>query len=139
MENHKIQCVTQDGWRLLISGHAPVGLYLSMDDRGNALTLARATDGAEVETFTKMADAVIHLIKQGGHFGVGVLVSLMDMQVGSQIDWKPGLITYYVYRIAANGYQLDTTSDGWYTTYINRQALFELITGNRSFLALEWE
>jgi len=139
MENQKIQFVTQDGWRLLVSGQAPAGLYLSMDDRGNILTLARAADRAEVETFAEMADAVIYLIKQGGHFGVGVLVSLMDMRIGSQIDWKPGLITYYVYRIAANGYQLDTTSDGWYTTYINRQVLFELITGNRSFLALAWE
>lgn len=60
-------------------------------------------------------------------------------EIGAYFDWKFGLITITVYRIAENKFEINDTSDGWTTAIVAKSTLIKLYTGEKSLLTINFK
>ncbi len=63
---------------------------------------------------------------------------IKDLTVGRSISWKPFLITYEIYRVDDYLYELSHTSDGWVSTFVDRDQLYKVIEGEIKLSDLNW-
>lgn len=64
---------------------------------------------------------------------------LLNLKVGTATDWKFGLITYDVYRINEDEFEITDTSSGWYNTILNKKLFEKILDGKVSLNQLDWE
>jgi hypothetical protein len=67
------------------------------------------------------------------------VLDLKNFPIGSQKDWKFGLITRYIYRAKENKFEIDDTSSGWQKAIVDKKTLMELFNGEKSLLELDWK
>lgn len=64
--------------------------------------------------------------------------NLLELPIGKQVEYKPSLITYTVYRVSENKYQIDHTSGGWMTAIVTKNTIAKLLRGEKAFSQLNW-
>jgi hypothetical protein len=64
--------------------------------------------------------------------------NLLTLKIGSSIDFKLFMITYNLYRISGNKYEITDLSSGWNIATINKSELNDIVNGKLSLLELSW-
>jgi hypothetical protein len=59
--------------------------------------------------------------------------------IGTQIDWKFGLITRSVYRVSEDCFEIDDTSCGWTTAIVDENTMYGLMCGDIDILSIPFE
>lgn len=67
------------------------------------------------------------------------VLDLKNFPIGTQKDWKFGLISRTVYRAKEDKFEIDDTSSGWVSTKLNKSDFLKLINGEISLLDLDWK
>ena len=62
-----------------------------------------------------------------------------QLSVGRSINWKPYLITYEIYRVDDNTYELSHTASGWYSVQLTFEELESVLEGETKLSNLKWE
>lgn len=63
---------------------------------------------------------------------------IKDLTIGRSITWKPFLITYEIYRVEDDLYELSHTADGWWSTHLSQDQLLEVVEGETNLSTLNW-
>lgn len=62
-----------------------------------------------------------------------------NLTIGRSITWKPFLITYEIYRVADDVYELSHTADGWFSVFVTQDTLIEIVEGRIKLSTLNWQ
>ena len=63
---------------------------------------------------------------------------IREIEIGSQIDWKFGLITRSIYRVNQDKFEINETCETWLTSSVNLDTMIKLVKGEMSFFEIDW-
>jgi hypothetical protein len=63
---------------------------------------------------------------------------IKNLPIGQQMDFKPFLITYTVYRQAENKYELDCTAHGWLSCSVDKKQMNDILKNPKLLYSLDW-
>lgn len=67
-----------------------------------------------------------------------MLEIIKNLEIGTSVDWKFGLITRDVLRVSDNIFVISDTSGGWVEARVNLETIEKLFNGEMSLLELNW-
>jgi hypothetical protein len=68
----------------------------------------------------------------------GKIIDLKTIKTGQSFNYKPAFITYEIYRISPNKFEITDTSSGWYTAIVDKKTMQNLLDNKIDFINLDW-
>jgi hypothetical protein len=66
------------------------------------------------------------------------MTQILDIPVSTGLEWKFGLITYYVYRAHEDRFEIDDTSGDWVRAEVNKETMTKILSGEVRLDSLNW-
>lgn len=89
------------------------------------------------ETKKHLDVTVLNFIKTDNP--LGLIDFLKSMPLKTQFDIRPKFITFSNYKIDDSRYQIDTTVNGWMTTYADTKSLSLFLFGKVDSTFFDWK